>query len=159
MKESLTLVTFLLGKVVYALEAKEIREVVPLPEMTPIANAPVWVSGIFNLRGQIVTAIDLRLRLGLEPRPWDLKNVILVTPHEGKLYGFIVDQALTLMNLPDSEISPSPNHAELQPPTSENFILAIGKTMGALLPILDLKRILSSFEAVAMPREANGHAG
>jgi len=54
MKDNLLLLTFALEPVSYAISIHEVREVVPLPELTPLADAPPFVAGIFNLRGKLL---------------------------------------------------------------------------------------------------------
>ena len=146
MKDDVTLLTFTLDQVSYAIDIHEIQEVVPLPELTPFADGPSFVGGIFNLRGHMVTAIDLRRCLGLGHRPWDAKNGVLIIPSGEKLYGLIVDEALSLITLSSSDIESAPNLSPLTGPAQEKFILAVGKLNGLLIPILNLNRILTPVE-------------
>ena len=109
MTDEITLLTFALEPVHYAISIRQVREVVPLPELTPLADAPPFVRGVFNLRGKVVTAIDLRQRLELPRRAWDRKTAVLIVPFEGKLFGLIVDQALSLVQLSAQQIEPAPD--------------------------------------------------
>ena len=61
--------TFYLDKLLFGVELKGVQEVIRSLDMTKVPLAPAVVSGLINLRGQIVTAVDLRRRLELEPRP------------------------------------------------------------------------------------------
>src|ERR1044071_3364761 len=92
------LLTFALEPSIYAVPIHDVQEVVPLPELTPLADAPPFVAGIFNLRGRVVTAIDVRRRIALARRPWDRKTAILVCPFGEKLFGLIIDHALSLLH-------------------------------------------------------------
>jgi purine-binding chemotaxis protein CheW len=123
--------------------------VVPLPELIPLADAPPFVSGIFNLRGHVVTAVDLRQRLGLRPRPWDLKNAVLVIRVQEKLYGLIVDQALSLITLSPQDREPIQGPSSSTPSLQSPFVLEVGKLEGRLIPILNVNRIFT----VAEPQE------
>lgn len=147
MKDELTLLTFALDPVVYAVSIHEVQEVVPLPELTPLADAPPFVGGIFNLRGKVVTAIDLRLRLGLARRPWDAKTAVLVTPYREKLFGLIVDHALALIHLTRAEIEPAPDLSSFMGALQGQFFLAVAKSDGRLVPVLNPERIFSVLEA------------
>ncbi len=71
--------------------ALRVREVVRLPAVTRIPGAPSMVSGLINLRGQIITAIDLRRRLDLPPRAAGTPAMIVVVEHEGHAYALVVD--------------------------------------------------------------------
>lgn len=146
MRDNLTLLTFILDPVWYGLNVQEVQEVVPLPELTPLAEAPPFVSGIFNLRGRIVTAIDLRRRLGLEPRSWNAKNAVLIIPLEEKLYGLIVDEALSLIPLANQDMEPAPDLSPLMGNAQGRFFLGVKKMDGRLIPILNLKRIFTAVE-------------
>lgn len=146
MQNDLTLLTFALDQVWYAIHALEVREVVLLPELTPLADAPPFVSGIFNLRSHIVTAIDLRQRMGLRRRPWSVKNAVLVVPSQEKLSGLIVDEAFSLITLSSHELEPAPDFSPFMSSRQDGFILAVGKLEGRLIPILDLNRIFTAVE-------------
>lgn len=146
MKDDVTLLTFALDQVSYAVNVLEVQEVVPLPELTPLADAPTFVCGIFNLRGHIVTTLDLRLRLGLRRRPWDLKNAVLVIRSQEKLYGLIVDQALSLIRVPTQDIEPLQDPSSFMLSLQSQFVLGVGKVEGHLIPILNMNRIFTVVE-------------
>ena len=61
----LLVATFLLGEAIFAIDTALIQEVVMTGDLTPVRHAPGYVAGIRNLRGRIITVIDLRVRLGL----------------------------------------------------------------------------------------------
>ncbi|MGH7769921.1 MAG: chemotaxis protein CheW [Candidatus Binatia bacterium] len=147
MKDDLILLTFALEPVSYAISIYEVREVVPLPELTPLADAPPFVAGIFNLRGKVVTAIDLRRRMGLGRRPWDRKTAVLVTPYQEKLFGLIVDQALSLVQISSAEMEPAPDFSAFLGSLQSQFIAGVAKWEGRLVPILNAGRIFSVIEA------------
>ena len=60
--------TFHVGKYLFGVDVSLVQEVVRLPQMTPVPLAPAEIAGLINLRGEVLTAIDLRARLGLPPR-------------------------------------------------------------------------------------------
>lgn len=146
MNDDLTLLTFVLDKVWYAIDVHDVQEVVPLPELTPLSDAPSYISGIFNLRGRIVTTIDLGHRLGLKPRSWNTKTSILVTLSQEKLYGLIVDEALSLVRLSSQDMEQRPDLSSGKRKEQNYCVIGVGKLDGRLIPILDLKRILTVVE-------------
>jgi purine-binding chemotaxis protein CheW len=146
MKDDLTLLTFSLDQTWYGLNVHEVFEVVPLPKLTPLADAPSFVSGLFNLRGHIVTTIDLRERLGLKRRPWNAKNAVLVVRYQDKLYGLIVDEALSLVTLPMQDMEPSPDLSSLLGSLQSKFVIGVGKLDKRLIPILSISRIFTIVE-------------
>lgn len=160
MKDEITLLTFLLDEAWYGLPVYDVQEVVPLPELTPLADAPPFVRGIFNLRGQIVTTIDLRRRLGLKARPWDLKNGVVIIRSQETLYGLIVDQALSLITLPTQEMEPSPEVSSTTGSPQSRLVRVVGKLDGRLIPILNLSRILTTVESLDLgDRQPGGNHG
>lgn len=92
MSDTHQLCTFLLGDFVFGINVHTIQEVIRYHEMTPVPLAPAAVHGLINLRGQIVTAIDLRTRLGLPAHTGDVlpTNVVVRTP-EGAV-SLLVDE-------------------------------------------------------------------
>jgi len=67
--------TFYLDKLMFGVELKKVQEVIRYLEITPIPLAPRIISGLMNLRGQIVTGLDLRRRLDLSDRPKDIQPI------------------------------------------------------------------------------------
>jgi chemotaxis signal transduction protein len=147
MKDNIMLLTFALEPNPYAISIHDAEEVVPLPELTPLADAPPFISGIFNLRGKVVTALDLRRRLGLARRPWDTKTAVLITPFQEKLFGLIVDRALSLIEISRREMEPAPNFSSFLGSRHSQFLLGVAKSEGRLIPIVNPQRIFSVLEA------------
>lgn len=143
MTPDVTLLTFILDQVLYAIEIDELQEVVALPQLTPLADGPAFVGGVFNLRGHMVAAIDLRRRLGLPSRQWDVKNAVLIVSAREKLYGLIVDEASALITLSSSGVEPAPDFSPSARSPEETFVRAVAKWSGRLIPILNLNRILT----------------
>src|SRR5207302_10321916 len=80
--------TFYLDKLLFGVELKGVQEVIRSLEMTKVPLAPAVVSGLINLRGQVVTAVDLRRRLELEPSPpGTLSMNVVVRSEDGSEIG------------------------------------------------------------------------
>jgi purine-binding chemotaxis protein CheW len=84
--------TFFLDGLRFGVDVQKVQEVVPYQEMTRVPLAPPTVRGLLNLRGQIVTGIDLRRRLELEPGPAANLPMNLVLRGEDNPVSFLVDQ-------------------------------------------------------------------
>src|SRR5271165_1658891 len=82
--------TFYLDEVWFGLKVESVQEVLPSPAITPVPLAPHAITGLVNLRGQIVTAIDLRRRLRLAERPAVAPPAMLVVRCEDALVGLLV---------------------------------------------------------------------
>src|SRR4051812_42060695 len=147
MKDDSILLTFTLEPGTYAVSIHDVQEVVPLPELTPLADAPAFVAGIFNLRGNVVTAIDLRRRMSLARRRWDAKTAVLVAPFAEKLFGLVVDRALSLTHVSRGDLEPAPDFSAFLGSSQSQFLQGVAKSEGCLIPILNCERVFSVLEA------------
>jgi len=116
-----------------------VRDVLAPQPITRIPLAPPEVAGALNLRGRIVTAIDLRRRLGLPAPAKPEQGMSVVVEHAGELYSLIVDHVSEVMSLP-------PERFERNPPTIEaqwrEISLGIFRLERGLLVVLDVDRLL-----------------
>lgn len=116
-----------------------VRDVLGPQMITRIPLAPPEVAGSLNLRGRIVTAIDLRRRLGLEGANI-ASSMSIVVEHQGELYSLIVDQVGEVMQL-------DPNDREANPPTLSPawraLSLGVFRLSGGLLVVLDVPAVLA----------------
>ncbi|MGI9077901.1 MAG: chemotaxis protein CheW [Gemmatimonadaceae bacterium] len=96
------LVLFRLGPRTHAIDLHNIREIIPRRRATRLPGAPRAVAGLINVRGTIVTVIDLGVRLGAQPASAD-GSVILVQ-HGQKLVGIAVDEVSQVLRLKPSEV-------------------------------------------------------
>jgi purine-binding chemotaxis protein CheW len=105
-QEQLEIVEFLLAYERYALESSFVREVYPLKELTPLPGAPSFVLGIINVRGRIVSVIDLKKFFDLpEKGLTDLNRVIIVS--DGQMeFGLLADAVPGVRRIPLAEIQP-----------------------------------------------------
>jgi purine-binding chemotaxis protein CheW len=147
MADEFILLTFALEPGVYAVPIQHVQEVVALPELTPLADAPSFVAGIFNLRGRVVTAIDVRRRIALARRPWDRKTAVLVCPFGERLFGLIIDHALSLVHASRGDLEPAPDFSTFLGSSQAQFLQGVAKSEGRLIPIFNIERIFSVVEA------------
>jgi len=116
-----------------------VRDILAEQVITRIPLAPPDIAGSLNLRGRIVTAIDLRRRLNLPPPPKDQKRMSVVAEQGGELYALLADQVSEVLSL-DTTLF------ERNPPTLERnwamFSTGIYRLDGRLLVILDVARLL-----------------
>src|SRR5579872_755100 len=84
--------TFFLDGLRFGVDVQKVQEVVPYQEMTRVPLAPPTVRGLLNLRGQIVTGIDLHRRLELTERPAESLPMNVVLRDEGSPVSFLVDE-------------------------------------------------------------------
>lgn len=118
--------------------ALRVREVVRLSAITRVPRAPAMVAGVMNLRGQLVTAIDLRARLGLAPRVAGAAGMAVLVEHQEHVYAFIVDSV--------GDVVPSrPERQEAPPQTLAPMWRAVALTVQrdeVLTLVLDVDAVL-----------------
>src|SRR6202007_2905313 len=113
MEKELQVVGFRIGDETFGVRIGSVREIVRVPEITAVPNAPDTIEGVINLRGKIIPVMDLRKRFGHSDIQPDRKNRILVVELENKLVGLIVNAASEVLKIPPSEIeSPGSVFAE-----------------------------------------------
>lgn len=117
-----------------------VRDVLGVQAITPIPLAPREVAGSLNLRGRIVTAVDLRLRLGLPPREEARGAMSVVVEIGGELYSLLADQVGEVLSLPLEERAPNPPTLD---PAWRDVSLGVHRLGGSLLVLLDVERLLA----------------
>ena len=131
--------TFRLGSLFFGLEVHHVQEVLKYRELTQVPLAPPEVRGLINLRGQIVTAIDLRRRLGLPERSEGMKPMnIVVRSHEG-IVSLLVDEIQDVLSVSDDLFEPPP---ETLDDNTRRLLSGVYKLEKTLLLRLDLDRVL-----------------
>ena len=142
MSKELHIVGFRVGREVFGVPINLVHEIVRVPEITSVPDSPGGVQGVINLRGKIVSVVDLRRRFGEREIKPNKKNRILVTEVGGKLVGLIVDSASEVLKIPENEI-------ELPPVFDQgegNYVTGVGKLNGRLIILIDLNKILQKGE-------------
>ncbi len=129
--------TFYLDKLLFGVELKSVQEVIRSLEMTKVPLAPEVVSGLINLRGQIVTAVDLRRRLELEPRPPGLPPMNVVVRTEDGAVSLLVDEIGDVVEVGEATFERPP--ATLRGMV-RTMILGVHKLNGPLMHVLDTEK-------------------
>jgi purine-binding chemotaxis protein CheW len=144
MNESKQFATFYLHGLFFGVEVLKVQEVIRYQQMTRVPVAPAMIRGLINLRGQIVTAIDLRCRLELPPRPeGQLPMNVVVRTDEGAV-SLLVD---TIGDVIDVEESAFERPPETLRGAARDFIRGVYKLKGQLLLILDADLATSAPQA------------
>ncbi len=132
-------VTFTIAGQLFGIPVLQIQDVLSSYQITPIPLAPPEIVGSLNLRGRVVTAIDVRLRLGLAARPKEAESMSIVAENEGELYSLMVDSVGEVLAL-------SQNAYERNLPTLDAkfraFSDGIYRLDKQLLVVLDVNRLL-----------------
>lgn len=100
--------TFYLENRFFGVEVEKVQEVFRYQEMTQVPLAPSVVRGLINLRGQIITAIDLRQRLGMKNLSNDQKPMNIVVKADGEVVSLLVDRIGDVLEVKDEVLEPPP---------------------------------------------------
>ena len=132
-------VTMFIDGQMFGIAVLTVQDVLGPQKITRIPLAPREVAGSLNLRGRIVTAIDVRLRLGLKRPDEDNKGMSVVVEQSGELYSLMVDQVGEVLSLPVAKF-------ERNPPTLDTmwreFSAGIYRLDDKLLVVLDVAKLL-----------------
>lgn len=139
MSDDLAFCTFQLGDLLFGIEVLRVQEVIRYQPMTQVPLAPPVVGGLINLRGQVVTAIDLRCRLGMAPRVADRLPMNVVVRTEDGPVSLLVDEVGDVVEADDTTFEPPPE--TLEGPTRE-LVTGVYKLDRRLLLVLDVDRAL-----------------
>ena len=137
--ETQDFVTMIIEGHLFGIPVLTVQDILGVQKITRIPLAPKEIAGSLNLRGRIVTAIDVRLRLDLAPRPAGENAMSVVVDQGGELYSLMVDSVGEVLSLPLAKF-------ERNPPTLDNkwreFSMGIYRLEGNLLVVLDVGRLL-----------------
>ena len=106
-QEQVEVVEFLLAHERYALDSSYVREVYPLKELTPLPCTPAFVLGIINVRGQILSIIDLKKFFDLPEKGLTDLNKVIVVHREGMAFGILADVILGVRRIAPQDLQPS----------------------------------------------------
>lgn len=136
--------TFALGKEVYGLEVRYVTEIIGIQPVTEVPEMPPFVRGIINLRGRIVPVVDVRMKFGKEPVPYDDRTCIIIVEMGALVIGMIVDNVADVLTIPPENIVPPP---EVRTGYQNRYIQGIGKVGKEVKLLLDCDRFLNEEEA------------
>lgn len=139
-EKSLELATFYVGDSLYGINILKIQEINKHLDVTVVPKAPDYVQGVLNLRGRIVTVIDLGKKLGLSPiDPSKNNRNIIVDSHDEQI-GFLVDSISDVLQAESDKIEPAPaNIGGVQ----GSFFKGVLKTENKLIGVLDVEEVLT----------------
>lgn len=132
--------TFSIDNLYFGFLTAEVVELTKGLDITPVPLGPKAVSGFINLRGQIVSAIDMRIRLGLSPGIFNENTISIFFKYQGTLFGLLVDEVNDILELDQSTFEVPPSNL---PSAAQDLIVGVHKLPQKLLLILDPNRIIA----------------
>ena len=131
--------SFSLGEEHFALPLLEVKEVLAQPEVTPVPHTPAYFLGVMNLRGQVISVMDLRTRLGIKQRPDNLECVVIICRLGDFTVGITVDAVNSVLAPQPEEISGS---LELTGSKGQEYIAGVYRNQQQLVLLLNVARAL-----------------
>ncbi len=137
--EVVQLCGFKIGGGYYAVPVLEVQEVVKPQVLTTVPLAPEYIDGLINLRGQVVTAINLRKLFKIDGEaPEEFMNIIV--RNEDSLYSLVVDEIMDVMDVETKTFEETPDTLDAE---IKKYIKGVYKLEGKLLVLLSLEKLLN----------------
>ncbi len=137
--ESKEFLTMIVGGQMFGVPVLQVQDVLGERSLTRVPLAPPEISGAMNLRGRIVTAVDLRHKLDMEKKPDGAESMYIVVEHNNELYSLIVDDVGDVLSLPDKDFEKTPSTID---PSWRDLSVGIYRLDGRLLVILNVPHML-----------------
>lgn len=149
--------SFDLGGEEYCMGIMRIREILAMPEITPVPRTPEYVKGVMNLRGNILPVLDLRLRFGMEFRPYTDRTCVVVVEipaaDGSQSLGLVVDTIHEVLVIPDEKIARLPYvNARIR----SEYLQGFTESNGKLRILLDVEKI---FDGSGLDLQVPGEKG
>jgi purine-binding chemotaxis protein CheW len=143
--DELEIASFYLGDALMGVPIDQIEEINHQFDITPVPHTPSCVRGLINLRGQVVTVIDLRTALGMEPAAQTRQSCNVVVRSQGEQIGLAVDRIADVVRTRWSEIEHAPANVA---GADGQFFRGVCKLTEGLLVLLDIEKILGAEQQV-----------
>ncbi|MEN9530066.1 MAG: hypothetical protein RI932_1939 [Pseudomonadota bacterium] len=134
----------------YAIALKGLKEIMPQQEITRVPFTPDDLMGVLNLRGQVVSVVDLRIRFGLPAGAKSAEMSIMILEHQKDLVGLCVDSVDFVVNLEPEKLEPSPNFSNS---SLNRYTRAVARIDRQLIVILSSEKLFSFEESGVTPTE------
>ena len=148
-RQEVQIACFRVGEGLYALDIMRIREIIRPQKLTSIPKMPRFIEGVIHLRGAVIPVSDLRKRFDQQNREVTGKNRIIICAVGERIVGLLVDEVLEVRRYARQDLAPAPQF--FKGPEAA-FILGVARRGEDLVMIIDLDRILSIDEQVALGR-------
>ena len=137
------MINFIVGGEEFAIDIRNVREVINCPEITKLPRTPVFVQGVIDLRGEIIPIIDMRVKLGLRTGEHTSYTAVIIVETDGKYVGAVVDRICSVIRINEDQITPP---VRLIAGLSGEYVRGMGKLDDRLIVILDVHKILTPKE-------------
>ncbi len=145
---------FGLGQEEFAIPLLTVKEVIGMPEITSVPQTPAHFMGIMNLRGRVISIMDLRLKMNIKPAPSEETTVIILDLGDYNL-GMVVDRVNAVLALSDEQISEKPI---IETGKATDYITGVFRKDERLVLLIDIGKALSIEDKSAIANKNIGKA-
>ncbi len=139
--------SFSLADTVYGLPIMKVREIIGMMEITPVPRTPPYVCGCMNLRGKIITVVDLRAIFEMKVPEDTPETRIIVVEMDDFDAGIVVDSVCEVLDLEEEDIEDRP---DLGDEIDTGFVLGMGKKDDKVTILIDISKVLSAGDTIAL---------
>ncbi len=147
--------TFALAGEEYGIGILKVKEIIGIIPITTVPRTPLFMKGVINLRGKVISVIDLRLKFGMEEAPYTERTCIIVVEilsEKGSVpMGIVVDSVSEVLNIQGSDIEETPAFGSK---FNAEFISGMAKINEGVKILLDIDKVLSAEEIVVLEKAA-----
>jgi purine-binding chemotaxis protein CheW len=136
--QEMEFVTVWVGGQLFGLPIERVHDVFMVDRLTPVPLAPPEIAGILNLRGRVVTTIDMRCRLDLPARQEGRNNMAVGIEHRGEAYGLLIDSVGEVLKIPEANRDPNPVNLDGRWAQVADGVIQLE---GRLMVVLDVDRV------------------
>ena len=141
--DSREFLSFVLGKEHYALDIMSVKEIRGYEAVTKIANAPPFIKGVINLRGDIVPIVDLRLKFEVGEATYNEFTIVIMLNVAQRIVGIVVDGVSDVIRLADDEIRPAPDFGVA---FDSRYLLGLVPIEDHMVILVNIESLISSEE-------------
>lgn len=134
---------FVLGDETYALDIMSVKEIRGYEPVTKIANAPNYIKGVINLRGDIVPIVDLRIKFGVGEPTYNEWTIVIMLNIKDRILGIVVDGVSDVMNFEEEDIKPAP---EFGAAFDSRYLDGLAAVDDLMVIVVDIEALISSDE-------------
>jgi purine-binding chemotaxis protein CheW len=135
--------TFTLGEENYGLDILTVKEIRGYESVTKIANAPAFIKGVINLRGEIVPIIDLRIKFSVGSATYDEFTIVIVLHIHNRVVGIVVDGVSDVVSLDKDQLRPPPDFGVA---FDSRYLLGLATINDQMIILVDIDELISSEE-------------
>lgn len=135
--------SFILSDEQYALDITSVKEIRGYEKVTPIANAPAFIKGVLNLRGDIVPIIDLRIKFNIPNPTYNEFTIVIMLHVHNRVIGIVVDGVSDVVRLTDDEVRPPPDFGVI---FDSRFLKGLATVDDRMIILVNIEQLISSGE-------------